>query len=352
MKIGILTFHRAHNYGAVLQCYALQEELKRMGHNVQIIDYRQPYIERFYKPYDTRRMLFYFKKGKSVLWYIRMIPTRILKKRNFERFVSKYLNISNRCNRNNVPTDYDVYLIGSDQLWGLNCLGGHKDDIYLGKFIKNKDAKVIGYAISTNMASLIKIQEEGFDNYVLNFSLLSMREQFAVDFIKQHTTICPQMCLDPTLITEKSIWEPFINNKWEKENYILMYQVRKPQNDKKYLERKANKIAKELGCKVIDTTSMTYPVEEFISLIRFAKFIITTSFHATVFSIIFEKKFYSIKLNDGRDARYENLLNLLGIGNRCVNMDFEFHDTAINYENVKIKLSILQKDSKLFLSKI
>lgn len=350
MRIGILTFHRAHNYGAVLQCYALQSYLESLGHEVYVIDYRQPFVEVFYRSFTLGHLL--KKNTIRALWYIIKYPIRVYTKRKFEKFVCKYLNTTSACTQDNIPDDFDAYIIGSDQLWGIDCLGGKKDEIYLGNFKRKSHAKVIGYAISTNINSLHKLQSEGLFSYIRNFTHLSMREQFAIDFISSYSNIYPKLCLDPTLITEQSIWEPLIDNKWEHENYVLIYQVRYPKGDSKYLRNKALDIAKELKCKVIDASNKKYTVEDFISLIKYARLILTTSFHATVFSVIFEKQFYSIKLNDGHDDRYASLLSLLHLENRCVDMNFKVKDEKIDYTTVRLRLVEIQKDSQDFLSTI
>lgn len=351
MRIGILTFHRAHNYGAVLQCYALQSYLESLGHDVYVIDYRQPFIERVYQPFMMCNIC--TRRVTRILRYIKTIPIRIHTKKNFESFIFKYFNLTSACNQDNIPVDFDAYIIGSDQLWGLNCFGGNKDEVYLGKFHRTNQAKVIGYAISTNLASLQKLQKDGLSGYIKNFTYLSMREQLSVDFIAKNNNFFPKLCLDPTLITEQSTWEPLINNKWKDENYVLIYQVRFIKKGQEDLLNKALEIAKELNCKIIDISYKKHTVEDFVSLIRYARLILTTSFHATVFSIIFEKQFFSIKLNDGHDGRYENILSLLGVEDRCVSMNFNFKKSEnIDYKKVGPKLVEIKKESKDFLSMI
>ena len=118
MKIGILTFHRAHNYGAVLQCYALQEVLKGMGHDVEVIDYRQKWTEEVYKPFSPMVMKVRCKGIRSKIHYINDFYKRYTavkkKKASFEAFNSKFLTISKQyCIGEQL--NYDVCIVGSDQ---------------------------------------------------------------------------------------------------------------------------------------------------------------------------------------------------------------------------------------------
>ena len=159
MKLGILTFHGAHNYGAVLQCYALQEVLTKMGHDVYVIDYRQPYINEVYKIFSFQILKRKMKNLGAVADYVRynIFRASAIKKRreHFEEFTSKYLNLTLPCDAESVPVDFDAYIIGSDQVWSQVCTGGDFDDVYFGKFRRNEDSRVIGYAISSNPASEI-----------------------------------------------------------------------------------------------------------------------------------------------------------------------------------------------------
>ena len=147
MRIGILTFHRAHNYGAVLQCYALQEILKGKGHDVQVIDYHQPWIEdqydllswnMFKRNTGSVSQLFKYVKGNLKKWML--APE---KAKNFRDFREQFLNLSLPC-MDVMPQGYDCYVIGSDQLWSLHCLGGEQDKMYLGGFDRPAGSRLVG----------------------------------------------------------------------------------------------------------------------------------------------------------------------------------------------------------------
>lgn len=352
MKIGILTFHRAHNYGAVLQCYALQEVLKSMGHEVWIIDYRQPHTEKVYKVLSMDNALNCIEKPIRFLRYFKNTPKRITRKKHFESFNANYLHITKPCT-NNIPTDFDCYIIGSDQLWSKQCLGGIFDEVFLGSFKRNSQSKLIGYAISSNQESLNSLEDKRIKTLIENFSLFSMREERNAKLAEQKTGVNIDRCLDPTLLTNTKVWDKITNSKWANEDYILIYQVRYPLNQPKYLEEKADELSKQFNnCKVINISSAIYSVEDFLSLFKYAKYVVTTSFHATVFSVVFETPFYAIKLKDGHDDRYENLLNQIGANEMCVDMDFKPIKKEIDFRPIKEKLKVIQEQSLSFLKRI
>lgn len=181
MRIGIITVHRAYNYGSVLQCYALQEYLKRLGHDVWVIDYRQRWTEAVYKPFSLYYIWQLIKRHDihAVIGYWRGRRGR----RNycntankiFRSFCSKNLHLTSSCRRK-IPQNFDAYIIGSDQLWSYQCVGG-EDKIYLGKFKRPKNSKLIGYAISSSTNSLYKMGGKKLKHVLANFDKISLREK-------------------------------------------------------------------------------------------------------------------------------------------------------------------------------
>ncbi len=347
-KVGILTFHRAHNYGAVLQCYALQEVLKKLGHDVLVIDYRQFYIEKMYAPFSVFRFIELMIYPRGMYRYLKLIPLRIIKKRIFLEFTTKWLEQSEPCKESTIPQDFDTYIIGSDQLWG-NCTGGVIDSVYLGKFNRKHSSKIVGYAISSNQESIEKVGITEFKKNISNFSALSFRESLISDIVFKRSGVESRVDIDPTLLANASIWDSMINKKWANEKYILLYQVRRPIKDQRLLNRKAEELAQQLNCKVIDLSAMKYTVEDFVSLFKYAQCVITSSFHASVFSVIFERPLQAVMLKDGNDERYENILKAIGAEQMLVDMDFTPNVVNIDYMAVKSNLKQLQQQSLNYL---
>ena len=358
MNIGILTFHRAYNYGAVLQCYALQQYLLSQGHNVEVIDYRQPWIDACFKPFSFLMFKHCLHHPKLMYRYFVSFKRRkdVLSKRKkyFTAFRDKHLLISsNPVKAKYEMPDYDAYIIGSDQLWGLLCLGEKFDDVYLGQFPHKSSSKVIGYAISSDIKSIEKLTEDGRIAKVLKcFSAISLREKNIADKVRSITGNDIPITVDPTLLAEEHLWSPLVNDDWKKQKYVVIYQVRGVPKYKKVLYEKAREIASAISndCKIIDLSYMSYSVTNFISIIKFASFVVTTSFHATVFSIIFKKPFYAIRLNDGRDNRYVDLCAALGLSNQCIEADAGDINLTVDYSHVGERLQILNRQSKIFLN--
>lgn len=342
MKIGILTFHRAWNYGAVLQCYALQELLKDFGNDVAVINYKQPWTESICKIFDYKKLKKDVLHPRYFCNYIFQTGDRLCQKKIYKDFVSRYLNTTHECDANNIPAEYDVYIIGSDQLWGLNCLGGKLDGVYMGDFTHREDAKVIGYAISSNKESLDTIGVDNIKKYAALFNSLSFREKTLSDYFEILTSIKVRVDLDPTLLSDSQMWDSLVDDKYSKQKYLVVYQVRRSKD----LLLKAKRIAKENNWKIVDMSNMRYTVEAFVSLIKYAQCIITSSFHATVFSLIFRKRFYAVKLNDGLDARYVDLLNSINAGEAIVDISFEPSlPPELDYDNIFLSLKKIRKPS-------
>ncbi len=354
MKIGILTFHRAHNYGAVLQCYALQETLKRMGHDVQVIDYMQPWIEDFYHIFGWNMIRRNTGSVSSLVKYLKGSLKKWLlapgKAGNFRAFRDSYLNLSLPC-REVMPQDYDCYIVGSDQLWSLHCLGGEQDRIYMGHFKRPEGSRLVGYAISADMKSVLESAPILKEN-IGRFDSLSMREKEIAETVAGLTGRPVDVCLDPTLLTDASLWNPLLTEV-DKEEYVLMYEVRWNPQTKGRLRKKADELAASIGphCKVIDLTRVNRPVTEFVSLFRNASYVVTTSFHGIVFSIIFGVPFYALPLWAGYDLRYIELLKAIGAYDRLVDFDTALAPVPMDFTPIKEKLAARQAESFKFLEK-
>lgn len=351
-KVGILTFHRANNYGAVLQCYALQEIIKALGYNVEIINYRQPYIEEQYKPITTKRLCHVLKKPR---WYygffFKNLPKRIQTYIKYQSFRKRYLNTGKAFNENKeLLGEYATIIIGSDQVWGLHCTNG-LDEIFFGEF-HNKINKVLGYGISGNIGSLEKIGTESLTRYYQNFNAISFREDSFQAYIKEHVGVESEVVIDPTMLLEKEKWECIANKVKEKGDYILTYFLQEVKSVSK-LNENLKHFAKRENCKLVNIFDVAYSPTEFLGWIKNAKYIFTTSFHATVFSVIFNKDVYALKTHNGHDARYINLLSKLNISDRTIEVDdiMNMKISPIDYEKANSIHKQMKEKSLSFLVK-
>jgi hypothetical protein len=361
-KIGILTFHTAHNYGAVLQCYALQEMLKSMGHAVEVIDYQPRYIEDAYRLFSYRgQEASSFRQGiKLLLRDLLLCPVKHIRARKFTSFVKKYLNLSTPVHGREILPCYDVYIVGSDQIWNKAITKGY-DKVYFCDFhFEKQHRKYISYAASTELSDF-----SAEDSYLLNTHLehldaISVRESGLAEFIKINLDKEVDTVIDPTLLHDKTFWDKLVEMKNNRGDYILLYQARYSAE----LVVKAEEIATSMNCRLVEMSAWTIPLArmhkdgmaasplEFIDLIRNAKLVLNTSFHGTVFSVIYGVPFYYVALSDGWDLRATSLLRELNLADRILHLEACTADvcqTQVDFSQTQTRLESLRERSKQFL---
>lgn len=356
MKIGILTFHCAHNYGAVLQCYATQEFLRSKGHEVEIINYRPSYLLRPYRLFDKG----YITRGgfkrllKNIVQESIIFPTRYTRWKVFQRFINKRLSLSTPfSDLSSVPDVYDAYIVGSDQVWNPNITCGF-DDVYFCNFPFNKGNKrYITYAASMESKILSVDDIKFYAERLKNFDAISVRERNLQELLSTYTENSIQHVLDPTLMVPSNVWDKIITSSPCKEKYVLVYQVMHDENTL----RIANEIANQLGVGVLvvgavvsfynrDDYNGASP-EEFVNIVKNAACVVTTSFHGTAFSVILNRPFYT--LTQGWNTRSSSLLEKLGLFDRMISPTSTPIFSEIDYSDVNVKLDILRKESQDFL---
>lgn len=355
MKIGILTFHCAHNYGAVLQCYATQEFLRSLGHEVEIINYRPEYLLRPYRLFDKGNITRggFKRLHKNILQELIIFPTRYSRWKVFQRFINKRLSLSKPFTElSSVPNTYDAYIIGSDQVWNPNITCGF-DEVYFCNFPFSKGSKkYIAYATSMESKALSATDIQFYHEHLRNFDAISVREKNLQELLSPLADVSILHVLDPTLMVPSDIWDKFIIPSSRKEKYVLVYQVVYDENTL----RIAREVANQLKSSVLVVASEasfyrrhdynTSP-EEFVHLIKNAECIITTSFHGTAFSIILNRPFYTLKHN--WNTRSSSLLVKLGIQDRMIDPIVTPLFSKIDYREVNVKLDVLRKESQDFL---
>lgn len=359
MNIGILTFHLAHNYGAVLQAYALQEVLKEKGYEVEIINYRPSSIEDVYKLFSLRiykgdyfsRKVYKFAGRVLTFW------ARCKRYRNFERFIKVHLNLSKVCARDKsgIPQGYDAYVFGSDQIWNPRLSHG-LDEVYLGRFLCKKEARKIAYAASMGTEYVLGEAERNTLTASLEaFHSVGVREKSLHDLLSD-LHINSTVVLDPTLIAGREIFDRLAVKPASSSRYVLLYRLEKDM----YALRFAQQIARQLGAEVVEIApykiwlrdkgrkivSAISP-EEFCGWFKYAACVVSISFHGTAFSVIFRKDFYCLK--SALQDRSRNLLESLGLGGRMIASDVSVGFEPVDYSKAEEKIKELKKMSKDFL---
>jgi len=353
---GIVTFHRAHNYGAVLQAYALKKVISDLDYKVGFIDEQHDSLKFGYELYPSissiknfRKLLSYFKR-----WIELALDFKRKKKRDdaFNNFIKENIPLVN----SKFQTQIDSIVVGSDQVWNTTYTEG-VEPLYLGEPKNILSKKIVSYAASMGVSTLNKDEISLFSDKLKNFSAISVRERGLQSFLENIGFPDTLVTLDPTLLLEKSEWKEIKTNSINSNDcpYLLIYEVHKHPSTFEV----ADKIAKKLNLKIkilapkVDRTVPKGHITnaspgEFLELFSKASYIVTTSFHGTVFSIINEKKFLTMTFGNDVDIRSKNLLNSLNLESRADESKC-FED--ICYAEVNDKLNVLKSLSIDFLDK-
>jgi hypothetical protein len=358
-KVGVINFHRAINYGAVLQAYALAESIKKMGCNPIILDYKNQLIERQYNPkYISNKSL----KGimSSILTY-----SRKKKKRDkFEGFRAKYFHLQEISNLYSSESaeqlkNYKAFVAGSDQVWNYSLTD--YDKAYFLDFVSDPQKKN-SYAASFGFD---KIPDEYIEEYRVlleSFNYISVREEQGSEIIKNLLNRHAEVVLDPTMLLSKEEWGRITKEDKINKDYILIYQLAGSQS----LLDFAVKLSKQTNCKIINISDAIRKrikakyftgvgPQEFLGLFNNASYIVTNSFHGTAFSIIFNKPFF-VELQPPpakTNSRLENVLDTFDLRSRqIINGTNEDIFTNIDYVTVDKKLESERKRSLDYLKRI
>jgi polysaccharide pyruvyl transferase WcaK-like protein len=224
MKVGIVTFHRAHNYGAVLQAYALQSYLKFLGCEVFFIDHKNESMLSCYKIWDVHRFISKHptKMLNKIQNEVRLIKHRINRYNKFENFINSFFCLKNASSSN--VRLLDLIIVGSDQVWNTHLTNGF-DDYYWGNLNIREDARIISYA-----ASIEEYWNETYNtkakNLLNKFNAISVREQKTAEYLRIFLDKDINVTIDPTLLVDSSVWEKFAQKPSLADNYLLFYQVR------------------------------------------------------------------------------------------------------------------------------
>lgn len=358
-KIGILTFHRAHNYGAQLQCFALQRALQAMGYDVDVIDYRCQSIEDAYKAFPKRSKANVIKSVFSLLADIIKFPQRLHRRKKFIQFISQNLHLSKEKYNNSSKSisSYDVIFIGSDQLWNGQWTGGF-DKFYWGSFAHDPNTIVATYAISMGKVDVSEDELQSIKERLTNFDYLSVRESNLKELLHSLTDKTIHEVVDPTLLLDQSQWHK-VEAPCSKNGYVLIY----PLLDKEDTINQGIRLAKEQNLKyyILDAAIGLKPrlhhlkfvgPSEFLGLIDNASFVVTSSFHGTVFSILYHKPFYSFVNSQKPNVRILNLLDHLELSNRVIDKSSGFSCNNIDYDAVEARKHRMIENSLKYINMV
>lgn len=362
--VGILTFHCSDNYGAMLQTFGLKQYLKKKGIEADIVRYEPPFLTGRdwwipYVPVKQRGQLLYL----GCLWitHIMMGMDFFRMKKNMSQFRNKYLIQKKKRKlwfaRQLRTLSYRYYIVGSDQIWNPNITCGLRN-VYFGAFHNKRKEKVISYAASLGGSVLSPEYDRQFSELLKHVDAVSVREEAAVPYVKKLYQGEVKAVVDPVFFLEEKNWRK-IEKPPKYRRFILVYTTEKNEE----LFEFAGKLSLETGIPVIELRTRagrrnkgffveyTAGPAEFLGYIHHAEYVVTSSFHAVAFSIIFEKTFFAF-LHSTAGERVENILRICGLESRIYRNDKDYEpEMQVDWKKAKEKINEKVRLSEEFLMK-
>lgn len=344
-KVNVITRHAVSNYGSLMQTIATVDVFKQLGYKCEVIDYLNSNEEvlNSLKNFALNRNLNGLKK---LAYIVLKYPSEKKKYKIFNKMRKVYLPLTKRYSSSkemNNEFEGEILCSGGDQLWGY-MPNNQLDTAYYLDFA-NESNKCISFSSSFGRYDFNEIERNIICNNLKKYNFITVREKSAVKYITDFN-LDAKLVLDPTLLVEKSLWHKLANNYKLDYEYVLVYKLR--QDEK--LNSLAEKIAKENNIKIIYITNTVFnknsngenyinkDLATVLALFKNAKYVVTDSFHATVLSIIFEKKF-STHLPGKTNARIVDFLNMLSISERIYDdIDTFDYNNSIDYDSINNKL--------------
>lgn len=360
MKTGIITYHSAYNFGSVLQAYATQKTLEKLGYEAEIINYRMPSQKEFY---DARPsgLKGYIKE----LLYVGRHDDLKKRKTLFENFINHELRLTEEVREPEEAIEqfqkYEVMISGSDQIWNK-----HSNELknvdwkYMKPYLLERfTGRKISYA-----SSIVNMTDSELDvikKSLLRFETISCREQNASERLKkllkrEISTVC-----DPTFLIDGEEWKKnFVKEKNAADDYVLIYSLGNFKETQKIIREAHNKFKKSkivvlaplvpvinfYGVQIITAAG---PVE-FLNYINNAKLVITNSYHGTLFSINLKKQFFFLDNVNKKDARVTQVLGKLGLQKQIITGIQNIEEISrVDYRAVKGKLEQYRAESLTYL---
>ncbi len=343
-KIATITFHWATNYGAVLQAYALQKHLEKSGYDAEIIDYVPTRIDAIQKLLALKSLNTDFFSKERKISVFRKAELKLSKKRY-------------RTNRSlfTCADSYDAVICGSDQVWNKAFTMGAEKKPTLSYFLNfaGKNTKKISYAASFGLEQLPESMAKIIKPELDSFHAVSVREESGKKILNG-IDIDSTVVADPTLLLDAEDYCRLIDGKTTKTapavfSYIL-------HSGQKTAESISGYVRKALG--ESENNVSTYGIYDWLEFERNSKFIVTNSFHGTVFALIFHTPFVTVPVENSKmNGRIETLLKSVGLENRIVDtFDQSLLDrlltTEIDWQEVDRRVDLLREGSFNFLKDV
>lgn len=359
MKICTITCHDVYNVGASLQAYALQAYLQALGHEVRIIDYKPEYLSRHYRldivgnpKYDKPFLRFAYLLAK-LPGRLRMLP----RKREFDRFKAEHLNLTRRYSSNAelkaAPPEADVFFAGSDQIWNPLFENGKDSAFYLDFVRRGVRAS---YAASFAVEEFPQELRDKTARYLKKLDYVSVREKSGLSVLNSMGIENAETVLDPVFLIEREQWEAMAEKPARCEKpYLLVYDF----DNSAAVRSLAERIAAERGLSIYSIFDLPYAErcfalcgpKQFLGLVQNAAFVLSNSFHATAFSVIFEREFAVVERTEKINTRMRDFTAMLGLTDHMTTVETDVRFKT-DWTAVRDKLSGEIERSKAFIGKV
>lgn len=347
MKVSVITRHAPSNYGSILQAIATQKAIEKVGHSAEIVDY----IREDESGLKGLMMLLSHKKEwnnnifKKFLYILLRYPGDRYAQYRFSQMRRKYLHLTSRYSTiGELSKSYpiaDIYLTGSDQVWGPIATG-HYDEAYFWRFLSSS-CKKIAFASSFGRTDFTAETMKKYSELLSTYAFIAVRENSAVKLLEDMKVSCKGQVLDPTLLLDLNEWNQLADSEAFCD-YVLIYQI----HNNPVLDKYAKDFAAHIGLPLIRISPSLHQISrggrfiflptisKFLAYIKNASYIITDSFHGTAFSINFNKQFLEVLPNTKTGSRNVSILQLTGLQDRIVTdyTDFSLYDKKIDYIKV------------------
>lgn len=323
MKVAIITMPLRHNYGGIIQNYALQQAVKNLGYDVETLEVLPGTSSKSGKLKAALKKMFFYlvdDKGRFLHLFSRLSSEQMLGK-NTRGFIRRYIALNQKLYKPR-ETDYDVFIVGSDQVWRPMYSDLNLTFLDFAKEWKAK--KRIAYAASfgTDKWEYTEEQTKRCSELLSLFDAVSVREQSGIKLCQEYLNVKAMHVLDPTLLHDKVFYETSLglNSIPCKNKGLYYYFLDKNEKKEDLIKRVENGLhcgSYTVNSRVEDdkapiTERIQPPIEEWLCGFRDADFVVTDSFHGTVFSMIFNKPFIVVGNGKRGMSRFESLLAITG----------------------------------------
>lgn len=377
-KIGLAVCYDTKNFGSQLQVLATNYTIEKLGYSSEIIRYKKKItptfiiqtIPRLFNPYFIRTKIGNPNKKDFLKQHPDINDKINIRNKRFNEFLNK--NIKNLSKyyegweslKKESNKNYDTFICGSDQLWLPSNLGSHFYTLEFANSNKNK----ISYATSFGVSQIPWFQKRNTKKYLNKLSFISCRENKGAEIIKNLTGRDAQVVCDPTMLLQRDEWDKLIKKeRIIKEKYIFCYFLGINHEHRKL----AKQLQKKTGYKIVTIPFLDHYYEEdidfgdyqmfdvdagdFVNLIRNAEFVLTDSFHGSIFSILYEKQFITFKRfsdnsKNSRNSRINSLFKIMNLSDRIYKEDiYKSITKTIDYKKVEKNLNNIRNNSTTFL---